>query len=59
LKLNKFKFFILLLPYTISNANVNYAIHNNYTLTLPKGVLSVNYAYLLLNDTVDIFNSKY
>ena len=38
--------------------NINYAVSNKHSFTLPKGKLELKSAYLKMNDTLDIFNLK-
>jgi len=48
---------VLSLSYGLSK-NLNYAIHDAHTLTIPKNQLTISYDYMLMNDTVDVLDIK-
>jgi len=38
--------------------NINYAVSDKHSFTLPKGKLEIKSAYLKMNDTIDVLNIK-
>ncbi|MEA2019018.1 MAG: hypothetical protein U9N59_11275, partial [Campylobacterota bacterium] len=43
---------------SLFSQNLNYAVHDIHTLTIPKNQFNFSYDYMLMNDTVDILNIK-
>jgi hypothetical protein len=58
LKLDKIYIIIGLLSSSIYAQNLNYAVNDIHTLTVPKGKVSISLSKQLMNDTVDVLKIK-
>lgn len=58
LKLDKVYIISFLCLSSLYSENINYAVNDNHTLTVPKNYLDIALEYQLMNDTVDILKIK-